>query len=82
MNTDEIIHKYYYNPRTGFTSAANLYKVIKEKHQGITLKAIKEFINKQQTHQIHTNKKIPLTEYNQIVVNGVGTIDFFNFTFF
>ena len=73
MNTDEIIHKYYYNPRTGFSSATNLYKTIKEKQKGITLKTIKEFIERQQTHQIHTNKKTPLTEYNQIVVNGVGT---------
>ena len=73
MNTEDLIKKYYYNPKTGFTSAANLYKVIKEKHQGITLRSIKDFINRQQTHQIHTNKKIPLTEYNQIVVNGVGT---------
>ena len=59
MNTDEkLMKEFYYNPSIGATSIKKLYDKVKDK--GITQKTVKEFINKQEAHQLFKtkNKKI------------------------
>jgi hypothetical protein len=71
-SNEEIIKKYWEDPRTGFISAINLHKKIKPLYPNITLREIKEFINSQTTAQIHNQKKIKLEDYNQITAKTLG----------
>ena len=50
---DSKLLKYYYNPETGFLSATKLYKKLKEIYPQLTLKHVKDFINKQYTAQLN-----------------------------
>jgi len=66
MSHEEIIKTNYYNPKIGFQSASRLYE--KLKHLGITKKEIQTFIQKQSTHQEHT--QIPhIKHYHPIKSN-------------
>ena len=56
MNTDEKLMKgFYYNPSFGATPMKKLYDKVKDK--GITQKIVKEFIDKQEAHQLFKTKK-------------------------
>ena len=50
---DSKLLKHYYNPETGFLSATKLYKKLKEIYPQLTLKHVKDFINKQYTAQLN-----------------------------
>ena len=56
---DDVISKYYYDPRFGLVSVDGLFRKIKKEEIGvrITRKQISEFIQKQETHQIHKELK-------------------------
>jgi transposase-like protein len=53
MDTEEILREIYYDPEKGYTSIEKIYKKLKENDITISRKKIKEFIAKQETHQIH-----------------------------
>src|SRR5690242_12507209 len=69
---NEIIKRAFYDPQNGLISARNLYRKLKPNNPKITLKLITEFIKNQVTTQVHTAKKIPLNEYNEIRAPGLG----------
>ena len=50
MDNEKLLHETYYNPTTGLISANKLYQKLKD--QGITLKQIKDFLEKQETSQL------------------------------
>ena len=47
----------YYNPKTGYSSKDKLYRRAKELDDNITLKIIKEFLDRQPTAQITKQAK-------------------------
>ena len=49
---EELLTDLYYNPKTGFTSRDKLYRRAKELDNNITLKIVKEFLDRQPTDQI------------------------------
>ena len=55
-----ILKELYYNPTYGLLSENNLYKKAKDKDKNITHALVKEFINKQEAHQL--SKKIYKTK--------------------
>ena len=62
--SNQILYDTYYNPRTGYINASQLYKKIK--HTGITLKQVQEWLKKQESVQITHQKSqnsggIPIT---------------------
>ena len=69
---NELIRKAYYDPKIGLQSADKLYRKLKVKTPKITLKLVKEFINKQAVAQIHQQKVKP--EFNQIMAFGLGEL--------
>lgn len=58
---EKVIENYYKNPKYGLSSGNKLYEVLKEKgltytitnQEGITLKNIKQWLSKQEVHQIY-----------------------------
>lgn len=62
---DDIISSIYYNAKTGFTSIKDLYKKAKEKDSRITLKVVKNFLDKQATYQVNRQDKKPV-KFNSI----------------
>ena len=48
--TDKILKSIYFDPSTGLLSANKLYEKVKE--NGITIKEVKEFVNKQEVQQV------------------------------
>ena len=48
----ELLTDLYYNPKTGFISRDKLYRRAKELDNNITLKIVKEFLDRQPTDQI------------------------------
>jgi hypothetical protein len=61
MNIQEL----FYNPKFGFRNAYTIYKKLKEKDKNIKYKDVKEFVDKQLTNQVNTQRKKP-KEYNSI----------------
>ena len=56
MNANEkLMKEFYYNPSFGATSMKKLYDKVNDK--GITQKIVKEFIDKQEAHQLFKTKK-------------------------
>lgn len=51
MDVNKLLHDTYYNPSTGLLSAQKLYQKLKK--EGITLKQVKEFLQKQETSQLY-----------------------------
>ena len=51
MSKDLIIRETYYNPEYGLTGIEELYNKLKS--QGITKTQIKNFLNKQESYQLH-----------------------------
>jgi len=49
---EELLTDLYYNPKTGFNSKDKLYRRAKELDDNITLKIVKEFLDRQATAQI------------------------------
>ena len=55
MNTNEkLMHELYYSPAVQATSLKRLYD--KFKNKGITQKQVKEFLDKQESHQLFKKK--------------------------
>ena len=48
-----ILKKIYYNPKTGFSSALELYTRARKQRNTIKLPFVKEWLSKQETQQIH-----------------------------
>jgi len=65
------ISKYYYDPKTGFTSAEKLHKKLVKIDPTVTLKEIKSFIKKQFTAQVNKPIRRP-KEFSNIVSPSVG----------
>ena len=60
--------KLYYNPKTGFTSARKLYlKLNKE----VPMSQIREFLERQQVHQLHKDSR-QIPTFSPIVVYSVN----------
>ena len=72
---DKIIHDHYYNITIGLQSATALYRKLKPLHPQVTLAQIKEFVKHQETHQIHSIQKTPLSKFNQIRALGLGNLE-------
>jgi hypothetical protein len=73
---EKIIEEYYKNPRYGLSSANKLYEVLKAKNltwnidnisKGITLNNIKEWLSKQEIHQILKSRH---SKYNSFVAEN------------
>lgn len=63
---EELIKSTYYDPTTGLISANKIYQKLKDK--GVSLKQIKEFLEKQETSQLYkpvTKQKVffPIVSY-------------------
>jgi hypothetical protein len=71
------LYDFYYNPKTGFTSARKLYlKLNKE----VPMSQIKEFLERQQVHRLHKDsRQIPtfrfITVYSVNVQWQIELID-------
>ena len=62
------LYELYYNPKTGFTSARKLYlKLNKE----VPMSQIKEFLERQQVHQLHKDSR-QIPTFSPIVVYSVN----------
>jgi hypothetical protein len=62
----------YYNPKLGLRSSAQLYRKAKEAGLPVTVKQVKEFVKKQETHQVFSNvksKALPLFIYHYLPLN-------------
>ena len=64
MEKDEILKEIYYNPKTGLNGAKQLYLQVKDK--GISQKYVKEWLQRQEIHQIKTTKK----KYYNAIIGG------------
>ena len=62
--TDAILQNIYYDPKTGFGSIAELFR--RARSHGIQLKQVKEFMNRQETRQIHKKPSRRKTEMFKI----------------
>jgi hypothetical protein len=60
------LNKLHYDPTTGYTSVTKLYKKAKEIDLQNIMKLVKEFLDKQATHQI-TQQVKQNKEYSTIV---------------
>ena len=49
--TDSTLQDIYYNPKTGYCGALELYRRAKKRSTAITLKAVKEFLERQSVAQ-------------------------------
>jgi len=49
---EEIIRRYYYDPKTGFISSNALHKKLCKDGHNISLNKVRDFIKKQETAQI------------------------------
>jgi len=58
MNTEKILKELYYDPSSGMLSLQKLYHKTKELGYKITQKQIKDFLEKQETHQLHKNQEL------------------------
>jgi hypothetical protein len=65
------ISKYYYDPKTGFTSAEKLYKKLVKVDPEVTMKQVKTFIKNQFTAQVNKPIHKP-KEFSNIVSPSVG----------
>lgn len=54
-----VISKAYYDPKLGFVSPQVLFTKLKPDHPSLTLKLVRDFINKQLTGQITQKMKVP-----------------------
>ena len=61
-----ILKELYYNPTYGLLSENNLYKKAKDKDKNITHALVKEFLNKQEAHQL-SKKYIKPKQYIPII---------------
>ena len=55
---EKLLHILYYSPNVGATSIKKLYE--KVKNRGITQKQVREFIEKQESHQMFKKKYFPI----------------------
>lgn len=69
QKTKDLIHKYYYDIKTGYVSAPKLYEKMKSKNEKVTLKQISEFIEQQATAQI-TKEPRRQKKFNTIIAEG------------
>ena len=68
---DELLHKLYYDPKTGFQSLDKLYRKAVEIDSKITKKYVKNWLEKQETVQITQQVNKTKTQYSTIKSLGV-----------
>jgi len=74
-DTDKILQATYYNAKTGFGSAVDLYR--KVRLHKITMKQVREFLSKQETHQTFKKPKARKAEMFRIEAErGTWQVDF------
>ena len=74
-DNDNIMKKIYYDPKTGFGSALELFRKVREK--GISLREVKTWLGKQHTQQIYKKPKNRKAEMFKIESpRGSWQIDF------
>ena len=74
-DNDNIMKKIYYDPKTGFDSALELFRKVRDK--GIKLREVKTWLEKQQTQQIYKKPKNRKAEMFKIESpRGSWQIDF------
>jgi hypothetical protein len=56
-NIEDKLKEIYYDPATGLSSAQHLYINANKEGKIVTLKQVKEWISKQQTHQVFAPKR-------------------------
>ena len=52
---EKLLNVLYYSPSTGISSAKKLYELVKQR--GITFQQVKDYISKQEAHQIFKKNK-------------------------
>lgn len=65
---EEVIKRYYYDPQLGFQSASKLFKKIKEDGHEVTYKDVRNFINRQEVHQLTKRTQEP-KQFNTITAS-------------
>ena len=75
---DKIMFTKYYNPSGQYTSIRNLYDAVKK--EGITLKDVKEFIQKQETTQVfkkpkHIKHYFPIVAKHKYEILQIDLVD-------
>ena len=70
---DEILQKYYYDPKYGFTNVNNFHAKLKEMGYKYTKKQVNEWYKKQTVNQIY-NKSQPKTRSSIIAFNAYKQI--------
>ena len=58
---DKLLHILYYSPNVGATSIKKLYE--KVKNRGITQKQVREFIEKQESHQMFKKRNTKINYF-------------------
>jgi len=71
-NFDEILKKVYYDASKGFSSVQKIYKRVKEIDPSITIKIVKDFVQRQDTAQINKEVKKKKTKTFQHITGGIG----------
>ena len=78
----ETLRELYYSPATGFISAEKLYLKAKPLDSSITRKLVKEFLSRQETQQIHKERRkkahYPLTAYQPFQRLQIDLLDLSN----
>jgi len=70
IETQTYLKELFYNPKFGLLSAEKLYKKVREDGRKITLKQIKEFMDKQEVNQVFKEDRRPEV-FTSIVADGV-----------
>jgi len=63
-----MLKQFFYDPRTGFLDADKLYRKLKPINNDITLKQVKDFVDKQFTYQVNKRQMKP-QKYNTITAD-------------
>ena len=72
MSTNEkLMQVYYYSPKQQYTSIKNVYKLLK--HRGIKYDEVKDYIQKQESHQLFKKQK-RIKNYFPIVAKHTNEI--------
>ena len=58
MDDQSLLQKIYYDAKTGYSGAVELYRQAKKKSPSITLRSVKEFLAKQETAQVFKGNNV------------------------
>ena len=77
MDDQTLLQKIYYDAKTGYSGAVELYRRAKKKSSSITLRSVKEFLAKQETAQIFkgNNAKKETKQFHIEAQRGTFQVD-------